>query len=95
MPSVSPQPIAMSPAILSSVERNALSVRSASATISFARWNSSMPSSVNVVRRLPRSNSFAPSSSSRSINCLDSVGWVMCSRSAAAVMFCVRATSMK
>lgn len=53
------------------------------------------PSLVRVMERPPLSKSFAPSSSSRAASCLESVGWVIFSCSAAFVKLCSLANGQK
>ena len=91
----SPLPMVIFPASCSLLRRRSSLVFSERETISSARRRRSMPSSVRVMRCLPRWNSFTPSSSSSCISWRDRVGWVRCSSSAALVMFSSRATIKK
>ena len=84
---VSPQPMPMVPVTVSLFRIISCSAFSASSRISCARRRSSRPSSVSVTLTRLRRNRRTPSSSSSCIICRDSVGWVMCSCSAARVMF--------
>ena len=76
MPILSPMEI--TPLKLSLRCRNSLSTLSSSSIISSARRRRSIPSSVRVIFRLPRSNSFTPSSSSNSASWRDNVGFNRC-----------------
>ena len=91
----SPQPTDTTPLISSSRSVSSFSVLSARSTISSARRRSSIPSSVNVTLRAPRENSVTPTSSSNCASCRLNVGCVICSSSAAFVIFSSRATARK
>ena len=93
--SYSPQPMVTQPSTNSRQLWISSTVFSSSSKISKARRFSRMPSLVNVIFLLFRSKSGVPSSSSSAAICLESVGCVICSASAALVMFCSLATVKK
>ena len=95
MASVSPPPIWTSPLMVSSAALNSDSVFSTNVTISCALLRRNMPSSVREIFLFPRRNNVFPSSSSSSIICRDSVGWVTCRASAAPDMLSSLATARK
>ena len=95
MPSDSAQPMWISPPEISPIALNSSAVLSTMSRMSSALRRSSIPSSVSRTLKLLRTKSFLPSSASRSLSCLDRVGWEIWSRSAAWVTLPSRATSRK
>ena len=92
----SPTPMCTSPATASLPTANSASVLSVSSRISSQRWSSSTPRSVSATLWLPRTNSFAPSSSfSSALRWRDRAGCVTNSTLAAWVMLPSRATAKK
>lgn len=74
-PSDSAAPMWMSPPLASPRALHSSSVLSTMSRISSARLRRSIPSSVSRTLKLPQTKSFFPSSPSRSLSCLDRVGW--------------------
>lgn len=86
MASVSPHPILTVPITSFPAEPISVTAVSASCSISTALRLRSIPSSVRTILLLPRSNSFAPSSFSSRVICLEMFGWLRLRLSAAAEM---------
>ena len=84
----SPQPKVTVPSITSLVPLSSSSVRSSRLRISNALLFNKIPSSVSIILFPLRTNRTISNSSSNAASCLDRVGCVMCSCSAAFVKLC-------
>ena len=91
----SPHPIEIVPSINSSLALISSIIFSSKSIISKALRFNSIPASVSVILRFPLIKSDVPSSSSNAESCLESVGCVIFSCSAAFVKFCSFATVKK